>query len=344
MKQITTRFWLFYLIALIPFSAAVGMLMKYKQTGNALHATVVIPIFVMFFMGASIGSLILFMINKAKKYNQSQINKLIVPALLLFYAVAFLMANLSVVLGDLGWFIFKGIDLSGFWPSIKIDLSFANGRFYLWLMIFTIVFFYILWQNSAKKEQKLIEENLKHRYNTLKSQVNPHFLFNSLNVLSELVYVDAKKSDSYIQTLSGIYRYVLENEENELIDLEKELEFVKQYFSLQQVREEGKVLLEIDIDEPKGIKIIPVSLQLLIENALKHNAVSLEKPLKIRIFLKDEYIVVSNPIQKKSILEHSTQIGLSNLKDRTKIIMGNELEISNDSKSFIVKLPIQMQK
>jgi two-component system, LytTR family, sensor kinase len=263
---------------------------------------------------------------------------------LLFYVAAFLMANLSVTLGDLGWFIFNGMDLSGFWPSLKLDLSFANGRFYVWLMFFTIGFFYILWQKSARKEQKLIEENLKHRYNTLKSQVNPHFLFNSLNTLSELVYIDAKKSDSYIQTLSGIYRYVLENEEKDLIDLEKEIEFVKQYFSLQQVRDEDKISLEIDIDEPKGIKIMPVSLQLLIENALKHNVISHEKPLKIRIFLKDDCVVVSNPIQKKSILEQSTQIGLSNLKNRTKIIMGTELEITRENNSFTVKLPIQKQK
>jgi LytS/YehU family sensor histidine kinase len=129
-----------------------------------------------------------------------------------------------------------------------------------------------------------------------------------------------------------------------LIELEKELEFVKQYFSFQQVRDEGKISLEIDITEPKGIKIIPVSLQLLIENALKHNSMSLEKPLKISIFLKNDYIVVSNPIQKKSILEQSTQKGLSNLKDRTKIIMGSELEIINENNSFTVKLPIQKQK
>jgi len=344
MKKITTLFWILYLVVLIPFSIIVGMLMKYNQTGNAFHPTVVIPIFVIFFMSASIGSLVFFMINKALKYNPSQINKRIVPALFLFYAAAFFMANLSVALGDLGWFIFKGMDLSGFWPSLKLDLSFANGRFYVWLMIFTIVFFYILWQKSVRKEQKLIEENLKHRYNTLKSQVNPHFLFNSLNILSELVYVDAKKSDNYIQTLAGIYRYILENEETELIELEKELEFVKQYFSFQQVRDEGKISLEIDITEPKGIKIIPVSLQLLIENALKHNSMSLEKPLKISIFLKNDYIVVSNPIQKKSILEQSTQKGLSNLKDRTKIIMGSELEIINENNSFTVKLPIQKQK
>jgi two-component system, LytTR family, sensor kinase len=344
MKQSKSKFWLFYLIALMPFSVAVGMLMKYNQTGNALHPTVIVPIFVIYFMSASVGCSTLFIINKAKKYNQSQINKLIIPALFIFNAATFFLANLSVAIGDFGWFIYTGKDLSGFWPSLKLDLGYANSRLYLWLMLFTIIFFYILWQKSAKKEQKLIEENLKHRYNTLKAQVNPHFLFNSLNILSELVYIDAKKSDNYIQTLSSIYRYVLENEEVDLIDLEKEIEFVKQYFSLQQVRDEGKISLEINIDEPKGIKIIPVSLQLLLENALKHNTMSLEKPLKIRISLKDDYIIVSNPIQKKNILENSIQIGLSNLKDRAKIIMGTEPEIITENNNFTVKLPIQKLK
>jgi len=345
MKQRKTKFWVLYHFGLIIFSIGAGMLNKYNQTGNALHPTVIIPIFVILLMSASIGYLVIFTVNKAKKYNQSQVNKWIIPALLIFYAIVFLIANLSVTIAVFGWYIYTGESLTGFWTHMfHQELNYASGSLFKWLLFFTIAFFYILWQKSMKKEQKLVEENLKYKYNTLKSQVNPHFLFNSLNTLSELVYVDAKKSDSYIQTLSSIYRYVLENEETELIDLEKELEFVKQYFSLQQVRDEGKIILEIDIDKPKGIKIIPVSLQLLVENALKHNAMSQEKPLKIRIFLKNDYIVVSNPLKRKSILENSTQIGLSNLKDRTKIVFGSELEISNENNSFTVQLPIQKQK
>lgn len=344
MQKNKISFWLIYILFLIPFSIGAGMLMKYNQTGNAFHPSVLVPIFVLFLMSSSIGSLVLFMLKKAKNYNQSQINKFILPALFIFYIATFLMANLSVAVGDLGWFVFTGKDLSGFPESLKMDLGFANKRLYLWLMIFTIAFFFILWQKSARKEQKLIEENLKSRYNKLKSQVNPHFLFNSLNTLSELVYTDAKKADGYIQTLSGIYRYVLDNEENDLTELEKEIEFVKQYFSLQVVRDDGKISLEIDNFESKGIKIIPVSLQVLVENALKHNSMSLEKPLNIRISLAGSYIVVSNPLQKKSILGQSTQIGLSNLSERAKIIMGREIEITNENSTFTVKLPIQIQK
>lgn len=345
MKQRKTIFWVLYHLGLILFSILMGMQMKYSQTGNAFHPSVIVPIFVIFSMSASTGYLVIFMVNKANKYSHSQVNKWIIPALLTFYAVTFFLGNLWVTIGVFGWYLYTGESLAGFWSHMfHHELNYANGSLFSWLLFFTIAFFYILWQKSMKKEQKLIEENLKYRYNTLKSQVNPHFLFNSLNTLSELVYDDAKKADNYIQTLSSIYRYVLENEETELIDLEKELTFVKQYFSLQQVRDEGKIILEINIDHPEGIKIIPVSLQLLVENALKHNAMSQEKPLKISIFLKDDTIVVSNPIQKKRILESSTQLGLSNLKNRTKIVLGSELEISHEYNCFTVHLPIQKQK
>ncbi len=345
MKKEKRKFWVLYHLGFIILSICVGMLMKYNQTDNALHPTVIFPIFAIFLMCTCIGYVVIFVINKAEKYSQSQVKKWIIPALLIFYVTVFLIANLSVTLAVFGWYIYTGTNLEGFWTNMfQRELSYANANLFWYFIFFTIVFFYILWQKSIKKEQKLIEENLRYRYNTLKSQVNPHFLFNSLNTLSELVYIDAKKSDNYIQTLSSIYRYVLENEETELVDLEKELEFVKQYFSLQQVRDEGKIDLEIELDQPEGIKVIPLSIQLLVENALKHNALSQEKPLKIKVFLNDNYIIVSNPIQRKSIMENSTQLGLSNLKDRVRIMFGIEIVISSENNNFIVQLPVQKQK
>jgi two-component system, LytTR family, sensor kinase len=342
MKNRKTKFWVFYITGSLLLSIISGMNMKYQQTGNAFHPSVIVPIFVIFLMAVSEGYLIIYTINKASKFNQSQINKWIIPSLLIFYVITFLIADLSVTIGVLGWYLINNWSFAGFWTQLfHHELNYANASLYKWLIFFTIAFFYMLWYKSAKKEQKLIAENLKFRYNTLKSQVNPHFLFNSLNTLSELIYVDVNKADNYIQTLSGIYRYVLENEETELVDLEKEIEFVKQYFLLHEVRDEGKIALEINIDKTEGIKIIPVSLQLLLENALKHNAISKEKPLKISISLKGDNIIISNNIQKKNILNDSTQIGLSNLKDRTKILLGREPEISNENNIFTVKLPIQ---
>lgn len=336
-----TKFWLLYYIGLLILSAIVSLLMKYHQTGNALHPTVIVAFSTISLMSAGIGYMAIFVVNKAKEYNQTQINKRILPALLIFYIMAYLIATLSITIGVFGWFLYLGRDLSEFWPHLfGYELTYASGQFFIWLMFFTIVFFYILWQKSIKKEQKLREENLKYKYQNLKSQVNPHFLFNSLNTLSEIVYEDVKKADNYIQKLSGIYRYILENEETDLIPLDKELEFVKQYFSLQKERNNDKILLEIDFQDAGSFKVIPVSLQILVENALKHNSMSQENPLKIQIYNGNGYVMVFNIIQKRSIFESSPQTGLSNLKERVKLIMNKELIISEEDNHFLVKLPV----
>lgn len=340
-KDKKTRFWVLYHGGLLIFCAIVALVIKYQQTGNALHPTVIVAFSTMYIMSACIGYMAVFMVNKTKKYSQHQINKKILPALLVFFIGAFLIANISVTLGVLGWFLYSGRDLSEFWSHLfRYELNYASGKLLIWLMFFTIAFFYILWKKSVNKEQKLHEENLKYKYRNLKSQVNPHFLFNSLNTLSEIVYEDAKKADQYIQKLSGIYRYILENEDTDLIPMDKEVEFVKQYFSLQKERDNDKIQLEIDIHDAGRYKIIPVSLQVLVENALKHNAMSKESPLKIRISNSHDYVVVSNIIQKKDTLETSTQTGLSNLKERVKLIVGRELIVTREDNQFLVKLPV----
>ncbi|MBN2484395.1 MAG: histidine kinase [Bacteroidales bacterium] len=343
MKKLNSkaRFWVLYHVGLLIISAIISLVMKYHQTGNALHPTAIVAFLTILLMSASIGYMTIFMVNKAKEYNQPQINKKILPALLIFYIIAYLIANLSITIGNFVWFLYSNRDLSEFWAHLfKYELTYSSKQFFIWLMFFTIAFFYILWQKSVNKEQKLREENLKYKYQNLKSQVNPHFLFNSLNTLSEIVYEDAKKADNYIQKLSGIYRYILENEENDLIPLDRELEFVKQYFSLQKDRNNDKILLEMDFQNTGRFKIMPVSLQILVENALKHNSMSQESPLKIQIYNSNGYVVVSNVIQKKNIFESSPQTGLLNLRERAKLIMGKELIVTQEDNYFTVKLPV----
>jgi two-component system, LytTR family, sensor kinase len=140
--------------------------------------------------------------------------------------------------------------------------------------------------------------------------------------------------------LSGIYRYILENEEIDLVPLNKEIEFVKQYFDIQKVRDNDKVLLEIDFQDADEFKVVPVSLQILVENALKHNSRSEKFSLKIRIERSNDKIVVSNNIQRKSILENTSKTGLFNLKERVKLILDKNLILEEDNNLFIVKLPI----
>ena len=341
-KNKKVRFWLFYHFGLLIFSFVAAALMKYQQTGDALHQTVYVTFITIFLMSAGIGYLAIYMVNRAKRYNQAQITKRMLPALLVFYIAAGLIANAAVTIGVFGWFIYSGRDLSEFWPHLfKYELNFANARFFIWLMFFTIAFFYVLWQKAARKEQKLREENLAYRYRNLKAQVNPHFLFNNLNTLSEIVHEDPVKADHYIQKLSGIYRYILENEETDLITANRELDFVSGYFDLQKERDGDKIQLVIDFPGAGKFKLIPVSLQILVENALKHNAISEENPLEIQIYNEnDSYIVVANTIRKKNILPQSHQTGLANLKERVKLITGKEIIILEDQGRFIVKLPL----
>lgn len=340
MRNRKLRFWFLYHIGLLIFSAAASLLMNHTQTGNALSQTVIVTFSTIFMTATGIGYLLLFMINRAKKFNQAQINKMILPALLIFYILASLIASLSITIGVFSWFIYIDRDLSEFWPHLyKNGLNFGNGSFFIWLLFFTLAFFYVLWQKSAKKEQSLREENLKYKYQNLKAQVNPHFLFNSLNTLSEIVYEDAKKAENYIQKLSRIYRYILDNEETDLIRLNEEIEFLQYYIDLQKVRDNGKIRLDINVMDTDKYNIIPVSLQVLVENALKHNSRSEESPLIIQIKQMDNHLVVSNTIQRKNILGNTSKTGLKNLQERVKLILGRELVIQEEDNQFIVKLP-----
>ena len=338
-KKLT--FWLLYHVGILLFSIFCAMIMKYNQTGKAFVPETILVAATIFTLSALCCYFAIYLVNRAARLSHSELRKKIVPFFIIFLVSVFVISNLVVSLGVFIWYIVNGMDLNGFLSNLfKNELRFADRNMFFWFMVFSIGFFYILWRKSAQKEQSLREENLKNRYQTLKSQVNPHFLFNSLNTLSELVYVDAKKADNYIQKLSSIYRYILENEETDLISLKKELEFVNQYFNLQKERDNGTISLEIDVPETAEYKIIPVSLQLLVENAIKHNSMSMEKPLEIKIFKNDNYIVVSNTIQRKNILESSVKTGLSNLKERVSLIMGRELIVRNGPNQFVVEIPI----
>ena len=288
-----------------------------------------------------IGSVGYRILSRFSQKSTIQTKKQIIPAFLIFALIA-LVVSLSIIsLGVYLFYLARGLSTSNFLNQLfTVELSSALKQFTIWILLASAFFFYTIWRKAIEREQQLREENLKYKYRNLKSQVNPHFLFNSLNTLSEIVYDDAKKADSYIQRLSGIYRYILDNEETDLIPLSEEIDFVEQYFSLQKERDNSKISLEIDIQNTDRYKIIPVSLQLLVENALKHNAISLEKPLKIRIYNTDEYVIVSNTLQRKSIIENSTQTGLSNLRDRVKLIMGKEIIVEEENNRFNVKLPV----
>jgi len=208
------------------------------------------------------------------------------------------------------------------------------------LLFGAAIFIVVLWQDALRREQKLREENLVFQHETLKHQVNPHFLFNSLNTLSSLIASRPEVAEEFISRLSSIYRYILDNGSRDKVPLNEELSFITDYFYLHRIRDDGKIELEIQAADPEKYAILPVSLQILVENAIKHNRATRENPLKIDIFIEGQQIIVKNNLQKMASGIRSTGIGLKNLAQRVKLVLGKELSIEETVASFVVKVPL----
>lgn len=183
------------------------------------------------------------------------------------------------------------------------------------------------------------KESIRAKYEALKSQVSPHFLFNSLNALTNLVYEDQDKAAKFIKQLSEVYRYVLDTRDKEVVPIEEEKRFLGSYLFLQQIRFGEKLKLEINLEGTRTL-VAPLVLQMLVENAIKHNVISEDDPLHIRIFQQDGFIVVENDLRRKSILvDDSPGLGLDNIARRYEFLSDKKVEVINNGK-FIVKLPI----
>jgi len=264
--------------------------------------------------------------------------------LALFFAMAFFISIVIYTIALTAIFLITRQDLSLMFPQIlETELKgmlIGAGSGYL---LGSIAFIYFQWTDALKREQKLKEEKLTFQYETLKNQVNPHFLFNSLNTLSSLVSKDVELSEQYIQKLSSIYRYILENKDLDQVNLKRELEFVKDYFYLQQVRDNGKIDLEVNVEDPERFEILPISLQLLVENAFKHNMATRSNPLKILIELdeKNNCVSVSNNLRLKTHIEDTSKLGLNNLSERNKLITGKEVKVIEKEGEFKVIVPLK---
>jgi two-component system, LytTR family, sensor kinase len=197
------------------------------------------------------------------------------------------------------------------------------------------------WRFSLAELERFKKENAESRFETLMNQVNPHFLFNSLNTLSSLIYENQDIAAKYIRELSKVYRYVLEDKENELVLLKDDLEFVKSYVYLFELRFTNMIRFDFDISENREQKLIaPMTIQLLIENAVKHNIISKKKNLTVRIFTENDFLVVSNKLQKKTEKPYSSGMGLQNIKSRYAYLCDKDVLIQETAEEFIVKIPL----
>ena len=200
------------------------------------------------------------------------------------------------------------------------------------------------WRQNAIDNERLKTEHIASQLISLKDQVNPHFLFNSLNALSSLVYEDQKKAVKFIRKLSEVYRYVLDQTDKELVTLEDELRFLESYVYLLKIRFDDNLHVHTSAisDRLKQKWIPPMSLQLLVENAIKHNVVSSQKPLTIELTARQDavegLVVRNNVIPKKAV--ESNGIGLQNLRKRYQFLSDQQIIINNTSKVFEVFLPL----
>lgn len=196
------------------------------------------------------------------------------------------------------------------------------------------------WKEETIQSERLQRESIAARYESLKNQVNPHFLFNSLNALTNLVYQDPDLAAKFIKQLSDVYRYVLDTRDREVVSLNEELGFLSSYLFLQQIRFGDKLKVDQQLTYVNSM-VAPLALQMLLENAIKHNVVSEEDPLTIRFYAENDFIIVENNILKKSVrLEDSPGVGLDNIRKRYAFLSSIPVTVVETEKSFAVKLPV----
>lgn len=204
-----------------------------------------------------------------------------------------------------------------------------------------IIYLYKYYQETKLKEQKIIAGTANAKFESLKNQIDPHFLFNSLNVLSSLIEENPENAQRFTTSLSKIYRYVLEQKDKELVTVSEELAFAKTYMNLLKMRFENSITFELpDHFDNSEAKVVPLSLQLLLENTIKHNVVSENKPLHIKIYIKDNFLVVENNLQKKEVLQDRKGVGLQNIVSRYAILSERKVLIDENKEAFAVYLPI----
>ncbi len=224
--------------------------------------------------------------------------------------------------------------------------TFKSYQFGLWITLTLVIIFhafyiYNKYQQNRIKEQKVIAGTASAKFDALKNQLDPHFLFNSLNVLTSLIEENPDNAQKFTTSLSKVYRYVLEQKDKELVTVDEELQFAKTYMSLVKMRFEESIVFNMPekASNPES-KVVPLSLQLLLENAVKHNMVTPSKPLHIKIYEYRDNLVIENNLQPKQIVKKSSGVGLSNIKQRYDLLTNRKVHINKEADSFAVAIPM----
>ena len=267
-------------------------------------------------------------------------NKPIQKVLILLFSIAFYTIPISILL-LVGWYNFfagGAVNWNVVWNStfiILIAVIFITH-------VYETVFLVKETESEMLKNEQLERTRAEAELEALKNQIDPHFIFNSLNTLSHLIEAKPRKAKLFNDNLADVYRYILQNKARSLVLLKEEMIFLENYFSLLKIRFEKAVELRIMVsdEEMDHYLIPPISLQILVENAIKHNEFSEMIPLHISIELVNEQLIIHNPVRKKNLRKPSSRIGLQNLQERYRLTTSKEIVIKEEEKEFIVILPV----
>ena len=253
----------------------------------------------------------------------------------LYSASAYLLIQVvmySIFLTEVSFIEVVTSTFNSTWITISIAFSIS--------LVLTFFGFAKAMVKNEVEAERLQTEMMNYKYESLRNQINPHFLFNSFNVLSELVYENQDLAVKFIRQLSDLYRYVLDSREKDLVPLQEELQFIKSFTFLLKTRFENRVEFNINIQPKENEHIVPMALQLLIENCIKHNEATSKNPLQISVVRKDEYIQVTNNLQRKQNAESSTKIGLKNLEERYTYFKSEPIKVNETENEFSVCIPV----
>ena len=337
-KSLTTLFWIAFAVSIVVF------LMNPKTLENYFYGLLICLVY-SFFFGISNGFVNKFLSQKYSWTEETTKRTIlgIVVTVIVNVIVCYLCGYINFVV------IQKTATAEEFFSD---KYAFTNW-FTINIALLASAFLHAKsfmeeWKRASRKEvveQKLIAKSANAQFESLKNQLDPHFLFNSLNVLSSLIDENPNQAQRFTASMSKIYRYVLEQKDKELVTVEEEIEFAKIYCDLLKTRFEDSVNFEFKVkDIDLKSFVVPLSLQLLLENCIKHNFATSSKPLNITIYSENGYLFIENNLQEREQVKDSAGIGLSNIVQRYSLLTKTNVFIEKSNEFFRVKIPILIQK
>ncbi len=276
------------------------------------------------------------LIDKHISWIKSPLKKVLVQIItFLIYS-----ASAYIVVQFINYYLWMDVPPQKSWDWILRSLPSTLLISFVISLIFTSIGFFKAWKYSFVQAEKLKVEMMAYKYESLRNQINPHFLFNSLNVLSDLVYDDQALAVKFIRQMSDLFRYVLDSRDKELVSLKDELAFIESYTFMLKTRFEEKLTIAIDVQPRPDDYLVPMTLQLLIENAVKHNEVSEAFPLHITIRRNEDLLEVENNLQPKKAGDTSTKTGLKNITQQYAFFSERHIKIISTDEHYIVRVPI----